>query len=432
MEQKTFDQKTFQTSGYQVVILLLIVVITGCASYNDHLFEIRELASENRYQLALEKLERSPLKNQNRNQLLYHLEKAMLLDRLGKLAKSRQQLMLADQLVDQLYSKSISKEAASYLLTSDSTDYSGEDYEKIFIHTMLALSFIRDQQLSSALVEARRINLSLHAINSGRGDANNRYHEDAFARYLAGVIHETTGDINSAYIDYLKAWKLYRGSFALFNNSLIPQQLVSALQRSATASGRQLPKKLAKTNNKFPRQQAQVVVIHQLGRIAVKEAEEFMLPIGKQLVRISFPVIVVGPRNFGRTGVTIGSPTKRFINAQQMVNLDQIAKISLEDRRARLTTKQVTRLIGKSIVGAEVHHHLGTVAGLAFNLVTAATETADTRGWGLLPARIAVSRFVIDAGKTNVLTVKTAGVVTDVHRLKLKAGDIKLLVSIAG
>lgn len=432
MECKTSDQKTSQTSGYQVVILLLFV-ISGCSSYNDHLFEIRELASENRYQLALQKLEDSPLKTQTRNRLLYHLEKAMLLDRLGQLAKSRQQLMLADRLVDQLYTKSISKEAASYLLTSDSTDYGGEDYEKIFIHTMLALSFIRDHQLSSALVEARRINLSLHAINSGRGDADNRYHEDAFARYLAGLIHETTGNLDSAYIDYLKAWKLYRGSFALFNDSLIPQQLVSALRRVAKASGRQLPPKLAKTSNaKKLRRQSQLVVIHQLGQIAVKEAEEFMLPIGKQIVRISFPVIVIGRRDFGQTGVAIGSPARRFVKAQQMVNLDQIAKLSLEDRRARLTTKQVTRLIGKSVVGEEVHHHFGTVAGLAFNLVAAATETADTRGWGLLPARIAVSRFAIDAGKTTVVTVKTAGVVTDVHRLKLKAGDIKLLVSIAG
>ena len=415
------------------MVILLLVVISGCASYSDHLFEIRELASKNRYQLALQKLEESPLKTQSRNRLLYHLEKAMLLDRLGQLAKSRQQLMLADRLVDKLYTKSISKEAASYLLTSDSSEYSGEDYEKIFIHTMLALSFIRDHQLSSALVEARRINLSLHAINKGRGDANNRYNEDAFARYLAGLIHETTGNLDSAYIDYLKAWKLYRGSFAIFNNSLIPQQLVSALRRVATASGRELPPKLAKTSSvKNVRQQPQVVVIHQLGRIAVKEAEEFMLPLGKQIVRISFPVIVIGRRDFGRTGVAIGSPAIRFVNAQQMVNLDQIAKISLDDRRARLTTKRVTRLIGKSVVGAEVHHHFGTVAGLAFNLVTAATETADTRGWGLLPARIAVSRFAIDAGKTTAVTVKTAGVTTDVHRLTLKAGQIKLLVSIAG
>lgn len=415
------------------MVILLLLAVAGCASYSDHLFEIRELASENRYQLALQKLEKSPLKTQSRNRLLYYLEKAMLLDRLGRLASSRQQLLTADQLVDKLYSKSISKEAASYLFTSDSTDYSGEDYEKIFIHTMLALSFIRDRQLSSALVEARRINLSLHEINSGRGDANNRYKEDAFARYLAGLIHETNGNFDSAYIDYLKAWKLYRGSFALFNNSLMPKQLVSALRRLAKVSGRQLPPKLAKTSSKTKfHRQAQVVVIHQLGRIAVKEAEEFMLPLGKQIVRISFPVIVIGRRDFGRTGVDIGSPATRFVNAQQMVNLDQIAKLSLEDRRARLTTKQATRLIGKSVVGAEVHHHFGTVAGLAFNLVAAATETADTRGWGLLPARIAVSRFTIDANKIMPVTVKTAGVITDVHRLKLKDGELRLLVSIAG
>ena len=73
-----------------VILWFLLTVVGGCASYSDHLGEIRQLVSSNRYRLALQKLETSPLKKQTRNRLLYQLEKAMLLDRLGNLAKSRE------------------------------------------------------------------------------------------------------------------------------------------------------------------------------------------------------------------------------------------------------------------------------------------------------------------------------------------------------
>ena len=79
----------------------------------------------------------------------------MILDRLDEREQSRQELD-ADKLVDVLYTESISKQAASFLVNDSVTDYAGEDYEKVAIHTMLALSFIEDDDYSSARVEAKK------------------------------------------------------------------------------------------------------------------------------------------------------------------------------------------------------------------------------------------------------------------------------------
>lgn len=396
--------------------------------------EVRGLYAVGSYELALQKLQSSKVKEQSRNRLLYHLELAMLYDRLGRLNKSRREFLQAAQIAEELYTTSISKEAASYLVSSDTTEYSGEDYEKIFIHTMLAMSYLSSNELQEALVEARRINLRLHAINHGHGDAQNRYNEDAFARYLAAMIHEVDGNVDSAFIDYQKAWRLYRGEFKIFNNAYLPRQVATALYHMAHRADRKVDatvrKVLAPAARQRDKHSAEVAVIHQLGRIASKEAREFMFPLGKQVVRFSFPVVVARQVDYGRSGVILqASGKERFIAAEQVLNLDQVAQVALEDRRARLTAKQVTRLVTKGVMTDQVHRQFGALAGVAFNVYAAATETADTRSWSLLPARIAVTRFAFPAGKALEIAVVSNGVTVAMHHLRLKRGELKLYVS---
>ena len=68
---------------------LLFVFVSGCFSWSDHMREVRGLYEVGRYELALQKLQGSPVKQQHRNRLLYQLELAVLYDRLGRLQKSR-------------------------------------------------------------------------------------------------------------------------------------------------------------------------------------------------------------------------------------------------------------------------------------------------------------------------------------------------------
>ena len=96
-------------------IISLSGLFIGCASYSDYTREIRHSVYAGEYSLALDKLEKSPIKTQSRNQLLYKLEKSMILDRLDEREQSRQELLDADKLVDVLYTESISKQAAFFL-----------------------------------------------------------------------------------------------------------------------------------------------------------------------------------------------------------------------------------------------------------------------------------------------------------------------------
>lgn len=412
-------------------------VFIGCASYTDSTKEIRSLYRAGQYQSAYEKLESSELKESNRNRLLYLLEKGMLYDRLTKRGDSRKVLFEADQLADRLYTTSISNEALTYLYNESAQDYPGEDYEKVAIHTVLALSFLADDDLKSATIEARKINTKLAEINSRYDEGKNRYSEDALARYVSGTIYESQSAWDDAIIDYRKALELYEGVYSKEFATSVPDHLVESLYRLLLNRGRaeqaqQLEKKYPtltrkiKNNLQQINSQGELVVLHEVGTIAYKVAKDFVLPFGRQIVRISFPSI--SPKIYGEGALTgvevIGA--NRFESAQLLQNMDQIASKTLDDRRTRLILKQGARLIAKGQLTEQAYKNFGPIGGIAANVYGAVTETADTRGWTLLPGAFYMTRVRIAPGQHKVM-IKSGGKTSKVVPVTIAGGGIKIL-----
>ena len=407
----------------------------SCASYTQETQNIRSNYFDGSYAVALKKLNESSLGSEDKNKLLYRLEKAMILDRMGDYAKSRSLLLEADKIADDLYTTSITRTAASFIVSESSTDYSGENYEKVAIHTELALSYLATRDLDAARVEARKINNKLAQINGGYEDHKDRYGEDAFARYLSGMIYEARGEIDDAIIDYTKALALYNGSFAQFVHGGPPDSLVVALYRLLAIRNRtdrmqqlqsQFPKLIARAKQDLQQDDSgEVIVIHELGHIAVKTSQEFILPFDRQVIRFSFPVIHVGYRSyFGQSGITDQS-SQRFVSADNTADLNAIAQASLEDRRGRLIAKGAARLLAKGQLVDQAYRNFGPLAGIAANIFTAVTETADTRGWTLLPEAFAVSRIRLKPGK-HTIKLQSGGRLSRIEEINLKKGEILL------
>jgi len=415
-----------------------LLVLTACASYTEETREIRSDFRSGRYDEALAALEKSSLRTAERNRLLYRLEKAMILDRMGERDKSRRLLLDADRIVDELITVSVSRTAASFVTNEAATDYGGEDYEKVAIHTMLALSFLEDNDLNAAGIAARRINTKLIEINQGYDEGKNRYGEDAFARYLAGTIYEARGDWDSAIIDYAKALELHQGFYREFVSGGVPDELVTALYRMLVKRNRK--DRVAALSKSFPKMveraekelkstpsAGQLVVVHETGRIAIKETFEHLIPFGRQVVRLSFPVIRRdgGVSEGGRSGVTING---RFTASENVQDMDAIASQSLEDRRGRLVAKQAARLLTKGQITEQAYQNFGPLGGLAANVYTAATETADTRGWTLLPEAFQMSRVRLAPGTYDV-AIKTSGRTESIRKVEIVEGGVVILRS---
>ena len=82
--------------------------------------------------------------------------------------------------------------------------------------------------MDKARVEARRINTRLNEINS-QYKKKNRYAEDAFGRYLAGLIYEARGEYDSAIVDYRKALQTYQGTYTKLFRTNAPKSLIQSL-----------------------------------------------------------------------------------------------------------------------------------------------------------------------------------------------------------
>ena len=415
---------------------LLCLLLSGCASYTEETKEIRSAYRADNYDEALKKLDSSSLKEASKNRLLYRLERAMILDRMGEHNKSRALLIEADKVADELYTTSITATAASFIVSESSADYSGEDYEKVAIHTELALSFIGSGDLSAAGVEARKINNKLAELNQKYDEHKNRYADDAFARYLSAIIYEALNEPDSAIIDYKKALDNYRTNFAAFVRGGVPDGLVRAYYRLLVRRNRndqlsQLEREFAKETQLAKQDLAapdmgQVVVIHEIGHIATKSAAEFFFPFGKQLIRFSFPVINKTRHDYiGPTGVS-DEQSHQTATADNAEDLDAIARFSLEDRKARLILKSGARLIAKGQITEQAYKNFGLLGGLAANVFAFVTETADTRSWTLLPSGFYVSRLRLKPG-AHTLRIQTSGRLGKIEKVSIKKGEVLIL-----
>ncbi|MGE0172866.1 MAG: COG3014 family protein [Oligoflexales bacterium] len=412
----------------RIVLLATIGMFTvTCASYTDETKEIRYAYRAESYDSALSKIEESDIKEQDRNRLLYLLEKSMVLDRMGKREASRKELLNADKTAEKLYRTSLAGDVASFLYNDSTTDYAGEDYEKVAIHTMLALSFLDDNQLSNATVEARRINTLLNEINSFYEENKNRYAEDAFARYLAAMIYEQKNETDNAIVDYKAALALYETSYSRNFATPVPDQLVQSLydlllKRGRTAEAKKLAERFDDSIKKTQSSDfGELVVIHEVDTISVKTNEEFVLPISNQVVRFSFPVIRSKSKSYyGRTGIADG---EKFHSGELVQFMDEIASGTLQDKRLRMMAKQGARLLLKGQITRQANENFGVLGWLAGNIYGAVTETADTRGWTLLPSAFYVTRERLKPGNHS-LKIYTNGKLSQVRSYKVEKDKI--------
>jgi hypothetical protein len=419
----------FREHFSKALVVWLSFGLAACASYTEEMREINLSFRSGNYPAALERLEKLDLKNESRNRMLYYLEKGMIQDRLGERESSRDLWMKADETGDKLFTTSVSKEIATYIYNEGAQAYPGEDYEKVAVHTMLAHSFLGDGELASARVEAARINTKLGEINGFYEANTNKYRDDAYARYLSAMIYEANGELDSAIVDYRGALKIYEGDYRENFGVSPPDQLVSALHRLYLQRDRKDEAKALAS--RYPRSQptssgdyASIIVVHEVGVINPKRAENFVIPGGASVLRFSFPVIAKSSPSWGATGIRIDGGS--FESAELAQNFNSIAYVNLEDRRLRMIVKSAARLIAKDQLAQQARKELGVAGLIAASVYGAVTETADTRQWTTLPGAIYVTRKIVKPGDYNV-EISNSGKIRSIKKIRLRKGEVQII-----
>jgi uncharacterized protein len=341
------------------------------------------------------------------NQLLFKLDQATALFAARKYEEAIPIFLEAEELAEIKDYTSISEEVGVLATGQGVRGYKGEDFEKVLINVYLALSFAATGQIESAQVECRKINLLLHRMIS---EGKRNYEESPFARYLAGILWEASGEWNSAYIDYKLAYEL--------DPSLpgLPSDLIYTAGKMGFAS-EESQWRQAYPHVPVRRDQhngGELIVVYQQGRSPrkVPRREDHSLPRF-----VSRPSEDYGAR------VVVGGETKGEL--QRSLDISGTSVRYLEDRIGRLKMAQLAGVATKAAIGygvakATKDDDLGVLAFYALLL----SDRADLRSWSTLPQSLQILRVPLSAG-THSVSLEILGAGGSVLR-HVEVGEVEI------
>lgn len=420
-----------------------------------------------------------------KSRVLYCMDRGMTLQLAGDYQQSNAVLEQAEEEVDRLYTRKIRMETLAFMTNDTALPYEGDPYEQVLINVLKALNYAVLGQWQDALVEARRIDHRLNVL-SDRTKEKNAYRDDSFARYLSGILYESTGDVNNAFIAYRNAYENIEAT-RTWSHTAVPFQLRADLLRTAEAL--HFTQELAEYQHVFPdtrwetsqalQQLAQVVVISYNGRAPRKEDQFLDLPISLdalqlvllnrgfsqanrhsnrsvdtvlyglngRVVRVALPRLVPQKTQVPVDTVSLipDNGTRVTLNTELVHNVTALADKALSERMAGMTAKALARAATKfslaegttrgaqQAAGKDAAPWVGLLVGLLTKGLAVASEEADKRSWQTLPDEIHLARVWVPAGRYQVQSQPAGGFPDPLkpeamRTLSLGAGETAVLI----
>jgi hypothetical protein len=419
------------------VVLLLAgaILLPGCASHSRDLAAVRASLLSGDVPQAVAEFEKQDGKD---NDLLWLLERGYMLHLGGQWEESNQAFEAAELRSEELYTKSVSRQAAA-LLTSDlALPYRALPYELQMVQYYRALNYLELGLRDDALVEARKANQLLAELSEKDPDeAATR--ENAFLYYFTGLLYESEGEINDAIVSLRDADTTYASSrqdFGVTAPSWVGEDYFAAADYLGLED--ETEKLVASDSTVVTRSRAHdennLVVFFESGFVPYREAADITLPIfdtsgnkadpwdratrythryGSRIytyragtvevdhvLRFAFPYLVDPPSLLGYCELTL--PDGQVLRAQPALDLGAVAHAEFQDRIPGMLLKTIARAFAKETARKQAKKQ-DTALGWVVNAINVATEQADTRSWIFLPRRIDLVKAAVPPGTDTVI-----------------------------
>lgn len=391
-------------------LLSLGLLLQSCASYASHAVTMRDGLLTGQPALSLAIAEKQ---DPDQEEVIASLDKGILRRINQDYTGSNQILEVAKQEIEQLYGFSITENLAAVTINETLRGYEGDRYEQLLLHAYMAMNYIELGQLDGARVEMLQANVKMM-------EWGDEPEEDAFLRYLEGIIYENMDEKDSALISYRKAYTIYKEKGGV-QYPLPPEQLKKDLLRLLAWNGLwseyksfkkefNMPNfKPAKTSNKF----GELVVILNNGLAPIRSETAipiFSAEVQKNL-RVAFPVYNQARKSLYASRVSIN---KQQQDLETVEDIDALARYSLEQAMPGIMARATARAVIK-YNSQQTANDSGGIAGLLMTITNIVTERADTRSWSTLPQEIQLKRILLPVGehKMQIQLVDVAGKVVD-------------------
>jgi len=204
----------------------------GRRGRSEDVARLDRLVSSGDLETFIEIARTAPLYKASRNELMYNLDTGLAEVFTGSYRDGVKKLVRVGDMSEEFYTKSITRHVLSVLTNNSTLPYYGEDYEVTFAGVAAAIGFAAQGKMEDALVEIRRSEHRL-TVMSDVYEGSDKYRDDGFAHYLAGMLYEAAGRHNDALVSYRLADAAYGSRFF----PMKPPELDAALRDAARRSG---------------------------------------------------------------------------------------------------------------------------------------------------------------------------------------------------
>ncbi|UQA61137.1 hypothetical protein [Polyangium aurulentum] len=422
-------------------LALALLSETGCAGHERRVKATLEALDRNAPEQAIAALdEELGVAKPEDVPAVQEDEALLLLDRASvQLARGQHKLSArdfgaADQGIEVLdLSTNAAADIGKYVFSDDSGPYKAPAYEKLLLNTLNLLNYLAMRDLGGARVEARRL-ATMQAYVKGQGDESALL---GLGSYLAGLAFEKSGRREEALLHYDEALR-----FAQYRSLRDPLRTLT--QGKKTRPG--IDALVGEAGALAPLEEtgeAEIIVVLGFGRVPQKMPVR--IPIGMALALVARELtadqiaqanalVAQGAISFvnyptlgpGRGGYEVpsfgldGKPQA----LEQALDIEAQTREAWHKREGTIVLSAITRLLARGVAGAAVQGGttaainaassgndnrnkdgaaaLGMLLGMATNLTLSVLDTPDTRSWSTLPARVAIGRVRVPAGKHKV------------------------------
>jgi hypothetical protein len=431
-----FKTQLLSFSSSCSILLGALAVLEGCGGHTERTLPMRTaldvgnprgaIASLNE-ELSVGSDKELPKDLEGDNALLV-LDRASIQQSLAQFGESKRDFEAADKAIDMLdLAHNAGDTIGKYVFSDSSGRYQAPPYEKLLINTLNLLNYLELHDLNGARVEARRLAVMKKYIVESLGETDNSV--IGLGGALAGFAFEKSGEVDEAlrwYDDALafSGFRSLRGPVRLLaSQGQYTSPRLKSLEGDAGSGGSPsapAPQPLEKTG------EGEILFVVGYGRVPHKIANR--VPIGLALTYaagavhpndaaaanrlaaqglvtwINFPSLAPDQGSWAIPACQLDGG---YVQLEESVNVSREVRVEWKKIEGQVIASAITRLVARYAAGEGVRAVagkglVGTLASLGTQATLTALDTPDTRSWETLPARVAVARVRVPAGKHSV------------------------------
>ena len=141
-----------------------------------------------------------------KTEFLYYFDLGVLYHYNGNYKESAQNFDKAEKIYDDLYTHSVTNEAAAIVTNDNIRPYRARPFEVLVLHEMQIMNYLAQRDIDGAMVEVSRAQKAMTELYQKDNDKTN---DNGFLRYLTAIVYEMAGEPDEAAIAYYKTVRAY-------------------------------------------------------------------------------------------------------------------------------------------------------------------------------------------------------------------------------